>query len=152
MPFSSGNAIAAVHAGWRGLCAGVVEAAVASVRRSGGDPAALVQAWIGPAIGPCRYEVGADVPRELTRTHPGAPDLILPAGGSLRFDLRRAARWLLEGAGVRVEHEMKACTACDARLFSHRRDGVTGRQGLLVRRPTAPIDPRRRSRRDDEER
>jgi purine-nucleoside/S-methyl-5'-thioadenosine phosphorylase / adenosine deaminase len=113
-----GPAVAVLHAGWRGLLAGVAQAAVAEL---GGDVAAMV----GPGIGPCCYEVGEEVagrfPRELVCDR--------------RLDLWAAAeRALREGGCDRVERA-DLCTACNPDLFfSHRRDaGRTGRQGVLAR-------------------
>jgi YfiH family protein len=115
-------AAAAVHAGWRGLLAGVVEGAVAAV---GGTELA---ACVGPAIGACCYEVGEDVAGPF-RARFGAG--VARAG---RLDLRRAAESALRAAGVRTVEHVDLCTACRPDLFySHRRDGgVTGRQGLVV--------------------
>jgi len=103
-----------VHAGWRGLAEGVIEAAVTAL----GGP---ISAAVGPGIGPCCYEVGSEVSRRFGER-----------GGTL--DLRAVAGRTLRHAGVeRVEH-VDACTACDEeRFFSHRRDrGLTGRQGALA--------------------
>ena len=107
-------AVGLVHAGWRGLAAGVVEAAVAAV----GGPLSAV---VGPGIGPCCYEVGPEVAARFAERGP-------------TLDLRAAAERALRAAGVdRVEHA-DLCTACDERrFFSHRRDrGLTGRQGALA--------------------
>jgi hypothetical protein len=106
-------ALCLVHAGWRGLSEGVVEAGVATL----GGPVAAV---VGPGIGPCCYEVGPEV-----------AELFGERGRML--DLRAAADRALRRAGVtRLEH-VALCTSCDeARFFSHRRDGgVTGRQGVI---------------------
>jgi polyphenol oxidase len=102
-----------VHAGWRGLAAGVIEE---GVRATG-----AVAAAIGPGIGPCCYEVGDDV-----RAVFGTAERTL--------DLKAIARARLEAAGVGEIHDCGLCTACDAeRFFSHRRDrGVTGRQAGLA--------------------
>jgi YfiH family protein len=118
---------AVVHAGWRGLSRGVVEAAV---HRVGGSPAA----WIGPCIGPCCYEVGPEVPAQFATAHPGAPDCSAVVEGSLRFDLRKAAMSALEAAGAEVFWGQEVpCTSCDPRFFSHRRDaGRTGRQAVIA--------------------
>jgi YfiH family protein len=108
--------LAVLHAGWRGLLEGVVEAGVAAI---GGADAAV----IGPAIGPCCYEVGVEVSelfdRDLTR------------GGTL--DLWTAAERRLRAAGAASVERVDLCTACHVDLFfSHRRDaGVTGRQGVI---------------------
>jgi YfiH family protein len=105
--------VAMVHAGWRGLAAGVLEGGV--------EATGAVAAAIGPGIGPCCYEVGDDV-----RAVFGTSERTL--------DLKAIARARLEAAGVREIHDCGLCTSCDAELFfSHRRDrGVTGRQAGLA--------------------
>jgi YfiH family protein len=107
------DAVAMVHAGWRGLAAGVLEAGV--------EAAGAVCAAIGPGIGPCCYEVGDDV-----RAVFGTSERTL--------DLKAIARARLQAAGVRDVHDCGLCTSCQAeRFFSHRRDrGVTGRQAGLA--------------------
>ena len=106
--------LALVHAGWRGLADGVVENAVAAL---GGAVAAVV----GPGIGACCYEVGAEV-AERFGEHGRA------------LDLRAHAERALQRAGVEHVAQIDLCTSCDAeRFFSHRRDrGLTGRQGALA--------------------
>jgi purine-nucleoside/S-methyl-5'-thioadenosine phosphorylase / adenosine deaminase len=105
--------VGVVHAGWRGLAAGVLEAGV--------EATGAVCAAIGPGIGPCCYEVGDDV-----RAVFGTSERTL--------DLKAIARARLEAAGVCDIHDCGLCTSCDAeRFFSHRRDrGVTGRQAGLA--------------------
>ena len=107
------GAVAMVHAGWRGLAYGALEAGVAATQ--------AVAAAIGPGIGPCCYEVGDEV-----RAVFGTSERTL--------DLKAIARERLERAGVTEIHDCGLCTACDAeRFFSHRRDrGVTGRQAGLA--------------------
>jgi YfiH family protein len=109
------DAAGVVHAGWRGLAAGVLEAGVAAIGRG------PVAAAIGPGIGPCCYEVGDEV-----RSVFGTAERTL--------DLKAVARARLEAAGVAEVHDCGLCTACDdRRFFSHRRDrGVTGRQAGLA--------------------
>jgi YfiH family protein len=109
------GAAGVVHAGWRGLAAGVLEAGVAAL---GGGP---VAAAIGPGIGPCCYEAGDDV-----RAVFGSDGRTL--------DLKAIARRRLVEAGVAEIHDCELCTACDPqRFFSHRRDrGLTGRQAGLA--------------------
>lgn len=110
------GAAGVVHAGWRGLADGVLEAGVTAV--GGGGP---VVAAIGPGIGPCCYEVGDDVRAVFGTTEH-------------TLDLKAVARERLRAAGVTEVHDCGLCTACDAqRFFSHRRDrGVTGRQAGLA--------------------
>ncbi len=107
--------VAMLHCGWRGLAAGIIER---GAREVGARAAA-----VGPGIGPCCYEVGADV-----------LDAFAGLGGVAEgrmLDLRAVARELLAAAGVERVEVAEACTSCEAELFfSHRRDGgTTGRQG-----------------------
>ncbi|MDQ3865960.1 MAG: polyphenol oxidase family protein [Actinomycetota bacterium] len=125
--------LAVLHVGWRGLLAGIVENGVAALRdgRSGnGRDGYLdgIAAAIGPAIGPCCYEVGDEVAGAY-RERFGAAVL---QGRNL--DLPEATARALRAAGVRTIDETRRCTACEADLFfSHRRDrGRTGRQGVVA--------------------
>lgn len=115
-----GRRLALLHAGWRGLVAGIVERGVAAV----GDGAA---AAVGPGAGPCCYEVGDDV-ADVLRGRFG--DDVVRDG---RADLWLAARRALEAAGVADVDVAGECTICGGeRYFSHRRDrGTTGRQGVV---------------------
>jgi YfiH family protein len=114
------GAVAMVHAGWRGLAAGVLDEGLAALRDLGAD--GPVRAAIGPGAGGCCYEVGDEV-REAFADVPEARD-------GRRIDLARVARSRLEAAGAQEVHVAGLCTMCDERFFSHRRDrGVTGRQG-----------------------
>jgi YfiH family protein len=121
--------IAAAHAGWRGISAGVVSAAIAAL----GGPAERCVAWIGPAIGPCCYETGPDVAAQVVASsHPG----IVAAGPSGRphLDLRAAVRHQLETAGVSQIQSLPLCTRCETtRLHSYRRDGkAAGRNHAFI--------------------
>jgi YfiH family protein len=114
-------ALALLHAGWRGLLEGIVAAGVAAL----GD--ARTAAIVGPAIGPCCYEVGPEVSEPFAaRFGPG-----VIRGRNL--DLPAATELALQEAGVAAVERIDLCTACHPELFfSHRRDGgVTGRQGVL---------------------
>lgn len=119
------GAVAALHAGWRGLAAGVLEQGVASLRRMSDRDEAL--AVIGPCAGPCCYEVGVEVLSAL-----GMP---APEDGRAKamLDLHAAARARLQAAGIERVHDVERCTICDQRLFSHRREGAAaGRQGAIA--------------------
>jgi YfiH family protein len=118
----SAPAIAALHVGWRGLLAGIVENAASIL--GGGRLAAA----IGPGIGPCCCEVGPEVANPF-RERFGEQ---VVAGGQL--DLWTSAQLALEAAGVADVHRTDLCTACNPALFfSHRRDeGRTGRQGMVA--------------------
>ncbi len=114
---SGAPAVAVVHAGWRGLAAGVVEASVGAL----GDVATA--AVVGPAVGPCCYEVGPEVSERF--------DADLTRDGIL--DLWGAAERALRRAGVDRVDRLDLCTRCNTELFfSHRRDGpVRGVQGVI---------------------
>jgi len=124
------NRIAAVHAGWRGLCSGVIDN-VLSAGWANEQPVAI----IGPAIGSCHFSVGEEVVRAFRERYPQSPEFWSKPGGRLHFDLAGAARWLFARAGISVKDTEAPCTVCDSRFFSHRRDANTGRQGVLVWRP-----------------
>jgi len=113
-------ALAVLHAGWRGLLEGIVETGTSVL---GGS----LRAAVGPAIGPCCYEVGPEV-SEPFRLNFG-PDLV----ENRMLDLWTAAERALREAGVTKVERFDLCTSCNPELFfSHRRDdGVTGRQGVI---------------------
>jgi purine-nucleoside/S-methyl-5'-thioadenosine phosphorylase / adenosine deaminase len=113
------GAVAMIHAGWRGLAAGVLEEGVRALEAIA--PEEPVAALLGPGAGPCCYEVGDDVHDALRSGVPGT--------GPRRIDLRSVARERLRAAGVEDVREVAACTICDERFFSHRREGArAGRQ------------------------
>ena len=126
----SGDTIAAAHAGWRGLSAGVIEAAVQAI---GASPQHLI-VWLGPAIGPQHFEVGAEVRQAFIRADPGDVDAF-EKNAQRRFmaDLAWLARRRLKRPGISRVHGGGECTYARAdRYFSHRRDGITGRQGTFI--------------------
>jgi YfiH family protein len=122
--------LAVVHAGWRGLAAGILAEAAAAVD----DPTGLLAA-IGPAIGPDHYEVGPDVARQVAAAS-DAGAVTEHRGGSVFLDLAGTARRVLRSLGLGAGRIDVAglCTAClPDRFYSHRRDGGrTGRQALVA--------------------
>jgi polyphenol oxidase len=126
----SGDTVAAAHAGWRGLAAGVIEA---TVRAMGVSPAGLV-AWLGPAIGPGHFEVGTEVRDAFLVTDSEAAEAFEPnAHGRFMADLGVLARRRLQGLGVSRIYGGGECTFAQAdRYYSHRREGITGRQATLI--------------------
>jgi YfiH family protein len=126
----SGDAVAAAHAGWRGLAAGVIEA---TVRAMGAPPGSLV-AWLGPAIGPTHFEVGAEVRDAFLAGDAKAAGAFEPnARGRFMADLGMLARQRLQGLGVSRIYGGGDCTFTEGEhYFSHRRDGITGRQATLI--------------------
>lgn len=123
---AAGDRVGAIHAGWRGLLQGVVQAGVRQVGRGGGG----VRALIGPHVGPCCYPVDAGLRRAMCD--------MFGAGATrgMAVDLGACAERALVQAGVHPDHVARAggCTSCDAdRFFSYRRDGAaTGRQACVV--------------------
>lgn len=125
-----GSEVAAAHAGWPGLSAGMLEATVAAMR----TPPERLIAWIGPAAGPARYEIGVEV-RERFLAHDAGADVAFAATrpGHWRVDLPAIARMRLAQVGVTRVHGGDLCTLSDPRrFFSHRRDARTGRMATLV--------------------
>jgi polyphenol oxidase len=129
-----GRAVGAAHAGWRGLAAGVVQNAVNRLRRRLEDPAADIIAWLGPAIGPQRFEVGPDVLAAMQASLPQAADAFVATGDSkYHADLFALARQALGQANVDRVSGGGVCTASNAeRFYSYRRDGTTGRHAAVV--------------------
>jgi YfiH family protein len=118
-----------VHAGWRGLAAGILERALSEF-----DAPGQVLAAIGPAIGPCHYEVGEEVAMAVAAGS-AAGVVTERRDGRLFLDLPRTGTGILRAAGVRRVEPADTCTACEPRrFFSHRRDGDTGRQALIAMR------------------
>jgi YfiH family protein len=126
----SGDRVAAAHAGWRGLAAGVIEATV----RAMGVPPASLMAWLGPAIGPRHFEVGGEVRDALLAGDAAAGDAFEPnARGRFMADLGLLVSRRLGALGVTRIFGGGECTfAKGDRYFSHRRDGITGRQATLI--------------------
>jgi polyphenol oxidase len=134
-----GRAVAAAHAGWRGLAAGVLEATLHALQQGAGLDAEQVLVWLGPCIGPRQFEVGADVLLAFGQnTAAPAPALFVPRprpDGSARWlaNLQALAQARLQAAGVAQISTLPACTVEDrSRFFSFRRDGQTGRLAAAI--------------------
>lgn len=127
-----GTRVAAAHAGWRGLCAGVLEATVAAMQ----VPPQDVLAWLGPAIGPDAFEVGDEVRAAFVARDAGAAAAFVPypgRSGKWLADLYALARMRLRSVGVEAVYGGGFCTVTDAeRFFSYRRDQTTGRMAALA--------------------
>ena len=126
----AGTVVAAVHAGWRGLAAGVIEAAVHSM----GVPTATLMAWLGPAIGPQAFEVGTEVFDAFTGADRRAREAFRQtAGDKWLADIYLLARQRLQQLGVQRVYGGGFCTYSEReRFFSYRRDGRTGRMATLI--------------------
>ena len=135
------GACAAVHAGWRGTVADILGEAVRTMAAAFGTRPADLRAALGPAIGPCCFEVGPEVVEGFTRVLPGpaGAGVVAPGAHKPHVDLRLAQRRLLERAGLAPEaiDAARECTRCDPgnRFFSYRRDGThTGQHvGFIAR-------------------
>jgi YfiH family protein len=126
-----GSVVAAAHAGWRGLAAGVLEAALIAMRTAPAE----VCVWLGPAIGPRAFEVGADVLAAHCAADPGAAQCFEPhRPGKWLADLYALARRRLRRAGVEAIHGGGRCTVTEGATFhSYRRDGAAaGRMATLI--------------------
>ncbi len=123
-----GRAVAAAHAGWRGLAAGVLEATLAHF-----DDPGKVLAWLGPAIGPFAFEVGEEVRDAFLATDSSAAAAFVPLGERWCADLYQLARQSLESAGIGGVYGGGRCTYSEpGHFYSYRRDGCTGRQASLI--------------------
>ena len=117
----NGHGVAVIHAGWKGLANGVIASTLKNLQ---GEWAA----WLGPAIGPCHYEVGLDV-RQQFQSDIG----FSVRGDRWMMDLKQIARVQLERGGVRRISGAEECTFClPEKYYSHRRDGVTGRMAGFI--------------------
>ena len=129
----NGTVVAAVHAGWRGLCDGVIEAAVAKMQ----VPATEILVWLGPAIGPNAFEVGEDVRDQFIAKDANAASAFKPHGDKWLCNMYQIARQRLYAVGVTEIYGASVnedfCTYTDeARFFSFRRDNVTGRMASMI--------------------
>lgn len=124
------SACAAIHSGWRGLEAGVIREGVAAVRALG---TGAIKAIVGPCISPAHYEFGGDDLARLASVL--GPSVIgETSNGFPALDLRAGIRSALIAEGVTEIGDDLRCTFAEESLFSFRRDGVTGRQGMVVER------------------
>ena len=127
---ADGQCVAAVHAGWRGLAAGVIEQAVTAM----GQPGVSLLAWLGPAIGPAAYRVGDEV-RAAFVAHDSVAAAAFRSGPDDGWfaDLYQLARQRLADCGITAVYGGGHCSYTDSdRFYSYRRDGVTGRLATLI--------------------
>ena len=124
------SAVGAAHAGWRGLCAGVIERTVEGMR----VPGDRLIAYLGPAIGPQAYEVGEEVRDAFLARDPASASAFSPARpGHWLLDLYAVARQRLAAIGIRTVHGGSQCTFCESgRFFSFRRDKAIERMAACI--------------------
>lgn len=125
-----GDRVAAIHAGWRGLHAGIIEKTVRQFACANTD----IMAWLGPAIGPANFEVGHDVYQAFIRHNPIAVSAFTQVDDEhFIADIYLLARQRLQAVGVNALYGGDFCTVSDtARFFSYRRDNVTGRMASMI--------------------
>lgn len=126
----AGTRVAAAHAGWRGLAAGVLEATLGSLA----VPPSEVLVWLGPAIGPQAFEVGPEVREAFVQHLAQAAQAFVPSRNAGRFmaDIYKLARLRLAACGVTAVYGGGFCTVTDPRFYSYRRSPRTGRFASLV--------------------
>jgi hypothetical protein len=132
----AGTVVAAAHAGWRGLAAGVLEETVRAMR----VPPETILAWLGAAIGPAVFEVGDEVRENFVAQHamagiafrPSLPGTLDGAPRKWLADIYTLARIRLAAAGVTQVHGGGLCTFSDPRFFSYRREPRTGRMASVI--------------------
>lgn len=125
---TQGKAVAAIHGGWRGLLNGIIENSIAKL------PNTELMAWLGPAIGPQCFEVGAEVKQAFVNKGAMFSDaFILQKNNKYLADIYCLARLILNKAGVEQVYGGDFCTVTEAeRYFSYRREGQTGRLATLI--------------------
>lgn len=126
---AAGTEIAAAHAGWRGLAAGVLEETVAAMHSA----PETVMAWLGPAAGAERYEIGEEVRQAFLAADAQAVSAFTPTRpGHFLIDLYALARIRLQKTGLASIHGGGFCTLSDIRFYSHRREQRTGRMATVI--------------------
>ncbi len=133
----AGSVVAAVHAGWRGLCDGVLEASIHELCRTAQLKPADLMAWLGPAIGPKAFEVGAEVRAQFVGKDKNAASAFKLQGNKFLANIYQLATLRLNNLGVAHiyggGYDEDFCTFSDEeRFFSYRRDGDTGRMATLI--------------------
>lgn len=124
-----GSEIAAIHAGWRGLAAGVIERCIETLR----TPRARLRVWLGPAIGASSYEVGNDVREAFVAQAAANAQAFTPTrAGHWLCDLYTLARNRMAALGVTQIYGGRFDTFADARFYSYRRERITGRFASLI--------------------
>lgn len=126
----AGTRVAAAHAGWRGLAAGVLEATLGALAL----PADQMLVWLGPAIGAQAFEVGAEVREAFVAQHIQAAEAFRPSPNAGKFmaDIYQLARIRLAACGVTAVYGGDFCTYNDPRFYSYRRSAQTGRFASLI--------------------
>lgn len=124
-----GTEVGAAHGGWRGLCHGVLQNTLAQFKA----PKDQIMAWLGPAIGPTAFEVGAEVRLAFIEKNIAFESAFIPHNGKYLANIYMLARIILQESGVTQIYGGDFCTVTDpSRFFSYRREHVTGRMASLI--------------------
>ncbi len=125
-----GDTVAAIHAGWRSLAAGIIEKTVPHFNY----PSHEILAWFGPAIGPSQFEVGSDVYHIFTHHDEYAQKAFIQTSDSHYLaDIYELAKQRLNALGIYAIYGGNMCTVTESdRFFSYRRDGITGRMATMI--------------------
>lgn len=134
---TAGTVVASIHAGWRSLCDGVIEATIAKILTSTTVKAVDLMAWLGPAIGPTAFEVGSEVRAQFIAKDAQAESAFQPKGNEKWLgNIYSIATQRLDNLGVSQIYggqQEQFCTVSDsARFFSFRRDNITGRMATMI--------------------
>jgi polyphenol oxidase len=129
----NGTIVSAVHAGWRGLCDGALESSIHAVCRAANIESNQLMAWLGPAIGPNAFEVGAEVRAKFVAIDSKSEAAFVNRGDKYLCDLYKIATQRLNNLGVTQIYGGDHCTFTEKdQFFSFRRDGDTGRMATLI--------------------
>lgn len=134
----AGTVVASIHAGWRGLCDGIIEATISRLLAKPSDLMACnLMAWLGPAIGPNAFEVGSEVRAQFIAKDAKSEHAFTAKGDKWLCDIYKIARQRLNNIGITQIYgggiDQDFCTYADKEnFFSYRRDGVTGRMATLI--------------------
>lgn len=124
-----GTEVGAAHGGWRGLCHGVLQNTLAQFKA----PKDQIMAWLGPAIGPTAFEVGAEVRLVFIEKNIAFESAFIPHNGKYLANIYMLARIILQENGITQIYGGDFCTVTDpSRFFSYRRERVTGRMASLI--------------------
>lgn len=133
--FKDASAVGAAHAGWRGLCHGVLEQTVQAMTQGMSRSASDLDVWLGPCIGPLSFEVGEEVRSAFMASEPESELAFQPSHQPNKWlaDLPMLAIQRLRALGITSIHRNMSCTYLHAdQFFSYRRDGVTGRMAAAI--------------------
>ncbi|QBF83683.1 peptidoglycan editing factor PgeF [Shewanella maritima] len=123
-----GSEVAAIHAGWRGLCDGIIEQ---TTHKFAADYQNLI-AYLGPAIGPKKFEVGAEVKQAFVAHNANAANCFTASGDKYLANIYQLAEQRLSALGINTIYSSDECTVSNTDFFSYRREKQTGRQATLV--------------------